>query len=156
MIAPMRVTRLDPVQWALFSGGEDLACAFHNGALGIPETQKPANLTQRCGCGLERGELRIHLGVELEFRPARTAHPALRLIDLCAFIARLKALGYEVRQGKPLEGFHRIDVGDPFGDRTELMEPVLTYGARAQTPTRAQALANTRLPLAANSMIGVE
>jgi hypothetical protein len=126
MVAPMRITRLDRVQLAMFIGGDDLACAFYNGALGIPARQKPATLAKRCGCWFERGELKIRRGVELDFRPARTAHPACRLIDLPARIERLEALGYKVRQGKPLQGFHRVDVGDPFGIRIELIEPVST------------------------------
>ena len=145
------MTRLDRVQLAMPAGGEDLACALYDGALGIPATQEPANFAQRCSGWCERGELKIHLGVELDFRPACKAHCALRRSDLHAFIARLRARGDEVRQG-----LHRVDVGDPFGNRVELIEPVCPQGERAQTPLRAQALANTRRPLAANSMIGVE
>ena len=153
MIAPMRMTRLDRVQLAMPAGGEDLACAFYDGALGIPATQEPANLAQRCSGWFERGELKIHLGVELDFRPACKAHCALRRIDLRAFIERLRALGDEVRQGKActastsaIHSAIALSSSNPFAPQ----------GERAQTPLRAQALANTRRPLAANSMIGVE
>jgi hypothetical protein len=125
MIAPMRIPSLDRVQLAMFTGGEDLACAFYNGTLGIPATQEPANLAKRCGCWFERGELKIRLGVELDLRPARTAHPTLRLIDRPACIERLEALGYKVGHGKPLQGLHRVDVGDPLAIRIALIEPVL-------------------------------
>src|SRR5262249_48480789 len=73
----MRVIRLEHVQLAMPAGGEELARAFYRDALGIPETPKPAHLAKRGGCWFERGELKIHLGVEADFRAARKAHPAL-------------------------------------------------------------------------------
>jgi hypothetical protein len=32
-------------------------------------------------------------------------------------------LGYALREDEPLEGYQRIYVDDPFGNRIELMEP---------------------------------
>jgi len=40
--------------------------------------------------------------------------------------ASLSALGYHVYDDQPLEGFSRIYVDDPFGNRIELMEPLLS------------------------------
>ena len=34
--------------------------------------------------------MKVHLGVEADFRPARKAHPALLVTDLEALVARLK------------------------------------------------------------------
>ena len=67
-----------------FAGCADMdrARAFYEGILGIPEMQKPPNLAKRGGCWFERGDLRIHLGVEDDFRPARKAHPAIIVDDL--------------------------------------------------------------------------
>ena len=78
----MRIVRLDHVQLAMPAGGEGLARAFYGGALGIPEVPKPPELAKRGGCWFERGELKIHLGVEREFHPARKAHPGLQVEDL--------------------------------------------------------------------------
>jgi len=153
MIAPMRMTRLDRVQLAMPAGGEDLACAFYDGALGIPATQEPANLAQRCSGWCERGELKIHLGVELDFR--RSVQGALRAAAHRPVRLHRKAKSTRLRS-QARQRLHRVDGGDPFGNRIELIEPVCPQGERAQTPLRAQALANTRRPLAANSMIGVE
>jgi catechol 2,3-dioxygenase-like lactoylglutathione lyase family enzyme len=119
----MQVLRLDHVQLAMPAGGEPLARAFYGGALGIPEIAKPADLLQRGGCWFERGELKIHLGVEPDFRAARKAHPALIVADLPALVARLESSGYVVREGNPVPGVHRVFVGDPFGNRIELVEP---------------------------------
>jgi len=121
--APMRITRIEHVQLAMPAGGEALARAFYHGALGIPEIPKPPHLAKRGGCWFESGDLKIHLGVEAAFRPARKAHPALLVADLAALKERLRTLGYALRDDEPLEGYQRIYVDDPFGNRIELMEP---------------------------------
>jgi catechol 2,3-dioxygenase-like lactoylglutathione lyase family enzyme len=86
---------------------------------------KPANLAARGGCWFERGSVRIHLGVEADFRPARKAHPALQVSDLDALVTRLRAAGGHLKDDEPLEGFVRIFLDDPFGNRIELMQGTL-------------------------------
>jgi catechol 2,3-dioxygenase-like lactoylglutathione lyase family enzyme len=117
------VKSLDHVQLAMPAGGEADARAFYQGALGIPEVKKPANLAKRGGCWFERGSLKIHLGVEADFRPARKAHPALIVEDLASLSTALGKSGYTLRSDEPLEGYTRVYVDDPFGNRIELMEP---------------------------------
>jgi catechol 2,3-dioxygenase-like lactoylglutathione lyase family enzyme len=119
----MQIVRLDHVQLAMPAGGEEYARAFFRDALGIPEVPKPPELARRGGCWFERGALKIHLGVEADFRPARKAHPALLVEDLPQLIAELERLGYAVKKDEPLEGYHRVYVDDPFGNRIELLEP---------------------------------
>jgi len=119
----MRIIRVEHVQLAMPAGGEALAREFYHGALGIAETPKPPHLAKRGGCWFESGDLKIHLGVEAEFRPARKAHPALLVADLPALQERLRSRGYSTREDEPLEGYQRIYVDDPFGNRIELMEP---------------------------------
>jgi catechol 2,3-dioxygenase-like lactoylglutathione lyase family enzyme len=120
----MKVARIEHVQLAMPAGGENRARAFYGEILGIPEIPKPPNLAKRGGCWFERGELKIHLGVESEFHAARKAHPALLVEDLQALAAMLRNSGVIVRDDEPLEGYHRIYVDDPFGNRIELMEPI--------------------------------
>jgi len=122
----MPIERLDHVQLAMPPGGEDAARAFYGEALGIDEVIKPPHLAARGGCWFERGALKVHLGVEADFRPARKAHPAFLVIDLPGLIAGLKALGYAVAEDQPLQGYHRVYVDDPFGNRIELMEALRT------------------------------
>ena len=105
------------------AGGEDLARNFYSGILGIHETPKPAHLAKRGGCWFERDDLKIHLGVEADFRPARKAHLALLVTELSLLREKLKASGYILNEDEPLEGYQRIYVDDPFGNRIELMEP---------------------------------
>jgi catechol 2,3-dioxygenase-like lactoylglutathione lyase family enzyme len=111
------------VQVAMPAGQEDLARRFYGELLGLPEKPKPPHLARRGGVWFERGELKIHLGVEREFRPARKAHPALLVDGLEALALALRAAGHEVIEDEPLDGFDRVYVSDPFGNRIELLEP---------------------------------
>ncbi len=119
----MPVTSLDHIQLAMPPGRESEARAFYQGLLGIPEAKKPANLVKRGGCWFERGALKVHLGVEADFRPARKAHPAFIVEDLAALADTLTRAGHPVRIDEPLEGYARVYVDDPFGNRIELMQP---------------------------------
>jgi catechol 2,3-dioxygenase-like lactoylglutathione lyase family enzyme len=121
----MRVVGLDHVQLAMPAGGEPRARAFFTEILGIPEVLKPADLAARGGCWFERGELKIHLGVDSNFRPARKAHPALLVVDLPTLVEKLRALGIAVQEDDPLPGYYRVYVDDPFGNRIELLERVV-------------------------------
>jgi catechol 2,3-dioxygenase-like lactoylglutathione lyase family enzyme len=119
----VKVRAIDHVQLAMPAGREDEARSFYAGILGIPERAKPADLAARGGCWFESGTLKLHLGVEADFRPARKAHPALLVEDLRALEAALREKGCIVRHDAPLEGYRRIFVDDPFGNRLELLEP---------------------------------
>jgi catechol 2,3-dioxygenase-like lactoylglutathione lyase family enzyme len=119
----MRIKEIEHVQLAMPPGKEFEARGFYEGVLGIPEVSKPANLAKRGGCWFVRDALKIHLGVENNFRPARKAHPALLVEDLPALKAVIEAAGYSFEADEPLAGYDRIYLNDPFGNRIELMEP---------------------------------
>ena len=104
-------------------GREAEARAFYTGLLGLPEIPKPPALAKRGGCWFERGALKVHLGVEKNFVPARKAHPALLVQNLPALTARLEREGVPVITDESLEGYDRAYVADPFGNRIELLEP---------------------------------
>jgi catechol 2,3-dioxygenase-like lactoylglutathione lyase family enzyme len=120
----VRIKEIEHVQLAMPRGKESEARNFYEGVLGIPEVAKPPNLAKRGGCWFVRDKLRIHLGVENDFRAARKAHPALLVEDLPALKTVIKAAGYSFNTDEPLEGYDRIYVNDPFGNRIELMEPL--------------------------------
>ena len=105
-------------------GKEAEARAFYADILGIPEVQKPPNLAKRGGCWFAKDRLRVHLGVEDDFRPARKAHPAFLVENLSALKVLIASAGYSATTDEPLEGYERIDVNDPFGNRIELLEPI--------------------------------
>jgi hypothetical protein len=46
--------------------------------------------------------------------------------ELAALVQAIEAAGHRVIKDEPLEGFHRVYVDDPFGNRIEFMEPVIT------------------------------
>jgi catechol 2,3-dioxygenase-like lactoylglutathione lyase family enzyme len=119
----MGIVAIDHVQLAMPAGEEASAAAFYEGVLGIPQVSKPPHLAVRGGCWFEQPGLKIHLGVEADFRPARKAHPALLVADLGELVDRLLAAGIVVVSDEPLEGYDRVYVDDPFGNRIELMEP---------------------------------
>lgn len=111
------------VQLAMPPGGEREAVAFFEGVLGLPEVPKPPDMAARGGCWFEAGDVRLHLGVEAGFRPARKAHPALLVDDLDTLAAHLRDHGASVTAGDPLDGFAvRYFVDDPFGNRIELLQ----------------------------------
>ena len=105
------------------AGLEADAIAFYDGVLGIPHVPKPDHLAARGGCWFEDGALKVHLGVDADFRPATKAHAAFIVDDVRAIAADLAAAGFAVDDDEPLDGFDRVDVADPFGNRIELMEP---------------------------------
>jgi len=65
--------------------------------------------------------LKIHLGVEENFRPALKAHPALLVEDLPGLITELGAAGLSV-ESKVVEDQIHAYIHDPFGNRIELLE----------------------------------
>ncbi len=118
----MTVVGIDHVQLAMPVGREDDARRSYSGLLGIPEASKPAALASRGGVWFERGSLKVHLGVEADFKAARKAHPGLLVDEFDAFVARLRAAAVVVAADDALNGRRRAYIDDPFGNRSELIE----------------------------------
>ena len=124
MMDTVRVTRLEHVQLAMPVGREDEATAFYEGVLEIPRVPKPTHLAAHGGCWFESDGVKVHLGVDADFRPATKAHTAFVVDDVQALAREIAAAGYDVVDDEPLEGCDRIYVYDPFGNRIELMQPL--------------------------------
>jgi catechol 2,3-dioxygenase-like lactoylglutathione lyase family enzyme len=119
----MTILSIDHIQIALPPGEEDKARAFYIEMLGFVEIPKPAVLAKRGGAWFESGNVQLHLGVEADFKAARKAHPAFLVSDLDSLIAAIQSAGYETDTSQPpLDGYKRVHVFDPFGNRIELME----------------------------------
>jgi len=118
----MAVIGLDHIQLAMPPGREDEARSFYSRILGLTEIPKPPELAKRGGAWFENEVVKIHLGVERDFRPARKAHPGILVRGLAALCVRLRDAGHAVSEDEPLPGYARVYVDDPFGNRIELME----------------------------------
>ncbi|MGO4906895.1 VOC family protein [Pseudorhodobacter sp. W20_MBD10_FR17] len=115
---------LHHVQLAMPQGGEAQAEAFYAGILGMTAAPKPAALAARGGIWFEAGPIRLHLGVETPFIPARKAHPAFEVADLSRVTKQLQSAGLEPKTDQDLPGIRRIYINDPFGNRIELLQQV--------------------------------
>jgi len=119
----MKVLSIDHVQLAMPIGEEEKARTFFINILGFHEISKPAELAKRGGAWFESENVQLHIGVEVDFHPARKAHPAFLVDDLDSLIANAQSAGYETDINQPpLEGYKRAHVFDPFGNRIELMQ----------------------------------
>ena len=128
------VRHIDHVQLAMPAGQEAEAVAFYEGVLGIPHVPKPDHLATRGGCWFEDGDLKVHLGVDATFRPATKAHPAFIVDDVRSMAAAVVAAGFAVNDDEPLDGFDRVYVLDPFGNRIELMQPNAEHDRAGSRP----------------------
>ena len=119
----MPILSIDHVQIAMPAGQEDQARAFYVNILGFTEIPKPAELVKRGGAWFQSHGVQLHLGVEVDFRPARKAHPAFIVSELDSLVGKVREAGYETDTSQPpLDGYKRAHVFDPFGNRIELME----------------------------------
>lgn len=116
------ITTIDHVQIAMPPGGEEKSREFYGKLLGLDEKQKPTELAKRGGNWFEKGNIRVHLGVEKEFIPAKKAHLALSVTNLDQLAELLKLSGYTVEYDNAIPNVRRFYTEDPFGNRIELME----------------------------------
>lgn len=120
----MKIEAIEHVQLPMPPGQENAARAFYSGLLGLDEKAKPADLAKRGGAWFETAKVKIHLGVERDFRPAKKAHPAFLVSGLDDLARRLNKSDLGVTVDAELPGYNRFYVADPFGNRLEFMEPV--------------------------------
>ncbi|MFE5924066.1 VOC family protein [Streptomyces sp. NPDC056468] len=125
------IAAVDHVQLAAPPGSEERLRAYYAGVLGMTEIPKPPVLAARGGCWFRAGPVQLHLGVETDFRPAKKAHPGLRVTGIEAYAARLAARGAAVTWDDDLPGHRRFYSYDPVGNRLEFLEPI---AARPGTP----------------------
>ena len=115
---------IDHVQLAMPAGGEEKAESFYKGVLGLEVVDKPEAMAARGGRWFEAGAVKVHLGVEPDFRPARKAHPAITVRNFDTLLQRLAAAGVEFRPADEGPGRRRGHIDDCFGNRIELIDPL--------------------------------
>ncbi|MFB6826630.1 VOC family protein [Streptomyces virginiae] len=116
------LTAVDHVQLAAPPDSEDRLRTYYTDVLGMTEIPKPPVLAARGGCWFAAGPVQLHLGVEEDFRPARKAHPGLRVTDIEAYANRLQERGATVVWDDDLPGHRRFYSEDPVGNRLEFLE----------------------------------
>ncbi|WTY09687.1 VOC family protein [Streptomyces canus] len=104
-------------------GQEDTARTFYARVLGLAEVRKPSALALRGGVWFHTNGVELHLGAELDFRPARKAHPAFAVDRLESLAAHLAVHGVPPRWDGDYPGHRRFYADDPFGNRLEFLEP---------------------------------
>jgi ADP-ribose pyrophosphatase YjhB (NUDIX family)/catechol 2,3-dioxygenase-like lactoylglutathione lyase family enzyme len=120
---PSRLRRLDHVQLAIPTGGEDRAREFWVGLLGLIEQPKPPVMAARGGAWFSSpdGAVTVHVGVAPKEVGAQKSHPAFIVEDLAAVAEILSTRGYPVRWDTDNPGIRRFHTNDPFGNRIELI-----------------------------------
>ncbi len=113
---------LHHVQIAIPPGSEDACRAFYVDVLGMTEIKNPPVLAARGGMWVGADALEIHLGVEEDFRPARQAHPGVRVEDLDGLTKRLTDNGVEVTWDDNFPGHRRFYAFDNLGNRLEFLQ----------------------------------
>ncbi|CAL9311866.1 glyoxalase [Streptomyces sp. SudanB52_2052] len=117
------ITAVDHVQLAAPPGSEERPRAYYVGVLGVTEVPKPPALARRGGCWFRAGSVRLHLGIEEDFRAAGKAHPGLRVTGIDAYAARPASHGAPLTRDSALPGHRRFYTRDPVGNRLEFLEP---------------------------------
>ena len=118
------IAAIDHVQIAIPAGGEVVAHAFYADLLGLTEVPKPASMAARGGAWYQTGGVKVHLGVEQNFRANEKAHVAFRVSDVEGLANKAVALGFQVKHDDDLPGYMRAFLYDPFGNRIEILKPI--------------------------------
>jgi catechol 2,3-dioxygenase-like lactoylglutathione lyase family enzyme len=116
------ISHIDHIQLAAPKGCEAAAREFYGSILGLTEIEKPPPLRVRGGCWFQCGKQQLHLGVEVDFRPAKKAHPAFAVADLDQLREDLQAHRIKITDDDSLPGIRRFFVEDPWGNRLEFLE----------------------------------
>lgn len=115
------IIALHHVQLAMPAGGEDEARSFYGKLLDLSERPKPEMLQNRGGCWFEDGPVRVHLGVDSNFRPAQRAHPCFQVSEFAALLDKLGDAGHNITHCEKIDDLARFFVDDPFGNRVEII-----------------------------------
>lgn len=117
-----KVVGLHHVQLAIPPNSEEEARAFYSDILGLAEVSPPTTAIASRSIWFENERVRIHLGIETDFRPASKAHPALLIDNFKQILVTLRAAGLEFSKAESMDGCSRGHIHDPFGNRIELIQ----------------------------------
>jgi catechol 2,3-dioxygenase-like lactoylglutathione lyase family enzyme len=118
------IQAIDHVQIAIPVGGEAVAHPFYGELLGLTQVPKPPAMAARGGAWYECGPVKVHLGVEQNFRANDKAHVAFVVDDVMALADAALEAGYKVKHDDELPDHIRAFIYDPFGNRIEILRAV--------------------------------
>ncbi|MBD8591505.1 VOC family protein [Peribacillus castrilensis] len=113
---------IDHYQLASPKNTENQSRKFFTEILMFREVKKPPSLSSNGGLWFESGSIKIHVGTEDHFIPARKAHPALEVENLNEFKQHLMTKHISFTEDGRLPGANHIYLSDPFGNRIEILE----------------------------------
>jgi catechol 2,3-dioxygenase-like lactoylglutathione lyase family enzyme len=103
-------------------GEEARARKFYGETLGLEELERPTTLRDRAGIWYAAPPGHVHLSADRELGLHPRRHFALRVDDLEATVAKLRASGARFEDADQIPGWRRTYVMDPFGNKIELDE----------------------------------
>jgi catechol 2,3-dioxygenase-like lactoylglutathione lyase family enzyme len=117
-----RIAHLDHIHIAAAPGCEAAARKFYGALLGMLEIAKHEVLLARGGCCFECGAQQLHIGVEPDFCPAKTAHPAFLASDLDELRQALLARAINVTDDASVPSTCLFYAEDPWSNRLEFLK----------------------------------
>ncbi len=113
------------VQITIPKGSEVEGKQFYCGVLGLQEIDKPEALKARGGFWLNVGDRDVHIGTEDGFdRFTTKSHVAYEVEDIDYWRSRLLQENIKIIEAVPIQGFHRFEFRDPFGNRVEMIQRI--------------------------------
>ena len=126
-VGTMTIRRINHVQITIPRGAEEAARNFYCDVLGLHEIAKPGSLAGRGGLWLELGDQQIHIGTEDGVdRSLTKAHIAYEVDDIDYWREQIENSGAQIGDSVPIPGYERFEARDPFGNRIEFIQPILS------------------------------
>jgi len=117
------IKRIHHAQLTIESYQTDEARQFYCGVLGLKEVEKPDSLKARGGFWVQIADQQIHIGIQEGVdRYQLRNHIAYQVDDIEAWRTKLEQASIEFENAIPVEGWHRIQCRDPFGNRMEFVQ----------------------------------
>lgn len=121
----MTIQRLHHVQITVPSDCVTDARDFYLDVLGLSEIPKPTTLQHRGGFWMRLGMVDIHVGLQDGVnRESSRQHLAYQVDDIAYWRERLSQHAINILESIPIEGYHRFEFRDPFGNRVEMIQPI--------------------------------
>ena len=107
---------------------ENKARFFYGELLGMSEIPKPPKLVARGGVWFQSDTVFVHVGADLDFRPALKAHPAFVCSDYAALVQRLRSQGVEILDDERLaDGRRLVTLPTPSATASNSSSNAVTY-----------------------------